>query len=274
MLNREDKARVYAHAYLPEHLPDYLGAVSAAEPQLRADHLYLFKGHHLTLIGYPLEGSPDTTPDVYESLCEDLQPETAAIIAPTIWLPPDAYEAQPGDHYYRLELPLGTLPQGVAYMVRRAERELRVTLGNFSREHKKLIKEFVSSHNLPAAQKKIYKGIPGYLKRASTARLLEARKGDHLVAFNILDLGAAEYAFYLFNFRSGKRGVPGASDLLFLEMTEMARAEGKGIMNLGLGIHSGIRHFKEKWGGKPFLPYASALVQRKSPGLGSLANKL
>ena len=274
MLTREDQENVYAHAYLPEHIPAYLEAVSASEPHLRADHLYLFKRPHLTLIGYPLKGSPATTPEVYESLCKELQPETVAIIAPKIWLPSDTYEAQPKDDYFRLELPLGVLPQEVAYMVRRAKRELRVVEGSFGREHKRLIREFLSSHSLTPAQKKIYTALPNYLKRSSTVRLLEARKGDHLAALNILDLGAADYAFYLFNFRSRKTSVPGASDLLFFEMADMAQAEGKGAMNLGLGIHPGIRHFKEKWGAKPFLPYASALVQRRPLQMGSLAGKL
>jgi hypothetical protein len=274
MLTREEQDTVYAHAYLPEHLPAYLEAVTASAPRLRADHLYLIKGSHLTLIGYPLKGKTDTTPKVYHSLCEDLHPETVALIAPQIWLSPDTYEAQPGDDYYRLELPLGTLPQGVAYMIRRAKRELTVLEGTFGREHKRLIREFLSNHNLTPAQKKIYKAIPRYLKHSSTARLLEARRGDHLAAFNILDLGGADYAFYLFNFRSRKGGVPGASDLLFREMAEMARGEGKGAMNLGLGIHPGIRRFKEKWGGRPFLPHCSGLVRMKSPGLGSLARKL
>lgn len=274
MLTREEQNRVYAHGYLPEHLPVYLEAVTASKPRLRADHIYLVKGSHLTLIGYPLKGNTDATPEVYTSLCEDLQPETVALIAPQIWLPSDTYEAQPGDDYYRLELPLGTLPQGVAYMIRRAGRELRVAEGSFGREHKRLIREFLSNHSLTPALKKIYKAIPHFLKRSSTARLLEARRGDHLAAFNILDLGAADWAFYLFNFRSRKRGVPGASDLLFLEMADMAREEGKGAMNLGLGIHPGIRRFKEKWGGRPFLAHCSAMVRRKSPGLGSLANKL
>ena len=55
MLNREDQEKVYAHAYLPEHLPAYLESVTASEPHLREDHLYLFKRPHLTLIGYPLK---------------------------------------------------------------------------------------------------------------------------------------------------------------------------------------------------------------------------
>ena len=104
--------------------------------------------------------------------------------------------------------------------------------------------------------------------------ILEARKNKELAAFNIVDLGAADYAFYMFSFRSEKMQVPGASDLLFHEMVKLAQAEGKKTVNLGLGVNAGIRRFKEKWGGVPFLPYASAMVRRGSMDLGGLARKL
>jgi hypothetical protein len=38
-------------------------------------------------------------------------------------------------------------------------------------------------------------------------------------------------------------------------MIELALREGKEYICLGLGVNSGIRRFKEKWGGKPFLAY-------------------
>lgn len=159
-------------------------------------------------------------------------------------------------------------------MVRRAGRELRVIPGTFGKEHKRLVETFISLHELTREQKGIFKGIQRYLKRSMTAYLLEARRGDHLVAFNIVDMGAANYAFYLFNFRSVKENVPGASDLLFHETVRMAQTERKGALNLGLGIHPGVRHFKEKWGGTPFLTYASALVTRKLFEMGRLVDKL
>jgi len=57
-------------------------------------------------------------------------------------------------------------------------------------------------------------------------------------------------------------------------MVNLAQSEGKKTINLGLGINKGIRQFKEKWGGVPFLPYASALVHRGPVDLGRLAKKL
>jgi hypothetical protein len=162
----------------------------------------------------------------------------------------------------------------VAYMLRRAQRELQVVRGSFGKEHKKVIKAFLADHRLNRRQKFLYKHIPQYLMAGSRAVLIEARKKKELVAFIIVDLSAADYAFYLFSFRSRKIKVPGASDLLFHEMVNLAQAEGKQVVNLGLGISAGIRRFKEKWGGKPFLNYYSVLVDKREVDIGSLAKKL
>ncbi|MBA4424082.1 MAG: hypothetical protein C0390_13460, partial [Syntrophus sp. (in: bacteria)] len=42
---------------------------------------------------------------------------------------------------------------------------------------------------------------------------------------------------------------------LFLEMIHLTREHGKSTINLGLGVNEGIRRFKKKWCGKPFLRY-------------------
>jgi hypothetical protein len=159
-------------------------------------------------------------------------------------------------------------------MVRRAERELQVTLGKYGKEHRRLVDDFLSTHQLTKAQRHIFRHIPQYLKASKSARLIEARKRNTLVAYTVADMGSSEFAFYLFNFRSSREKIPGASDLLFNQMVNLAQSEGKKAINLGLGIHPGIRRFKEKWGGAPFLSYASALVHRKPPDIGKLANKL
>ena len=274
MLTNPERIRIYQQAYLPEHLPDYVTAVSAAQPHLISDHLCLYRQQHLVFIGYPL-GNPDAeTPRVYEAACKLFQPSTVAIIAPTIWFPEQTYVKQPPDHYYRLNLPLDFLNPAVTYMVRRAERELVVNQGQFSKEHKKLVQSYLRGYDLRPAQKYIFTQIPRYLKISATARLLEARKKKALVAFTVVDVGSADYAFYLFNFRSDQINVPGASDLLFREMVKLTQAEGKKAINLGLGVHAGIRHFKEKWGGVPFCSHASAYISREPMVSGRLVDKL
>jgi hypothetical protein len=274
MLNNAELQKIYQYAYIPEHLPDYVEAVSGARAHLIDNFLCFYRRNHLILNGYPLGGKAGNVVEAYKAACEHFKPATVAILAPEIWLPEETYEHQSTDHYYQLVLPLMSIDSEVAYMVRRAERELSLHHGVFNKEHKRLIKDFIKTHDLNKAQTHIYKQIQTYLKRCPSCRILETRKGDHLVAFTIIDVGSQDYAFYLFNFRSHKIKVPGASDLLFKEMVALAHAEGKKAINLGLGIHSGIRRFKEKWGGTRFLSYNSVLVRRETMELGELAKKL
>ena len=277
MLNSEDSSRIYQHAYLPEHLPGYVERISGARPHLHGNYLCFVRKTHLIFIGYPLGVPSDDTPAAYTSACERFDPSTVALIAPDIWLDSATLEIYPSDSYYRLGLPLESISPEVAYMVRRAEKELEVKYGRFGPEHKKLIKKFLHNHDFTAAQIQVFKHVGNYAKGSKTTRLIEARRAGRLAAFTIADMGSAKHAFYLFNFRSSKISVPGASDLLFKEMVRLAQSEGKEAINLGLGIHGGIRQFKEKWGGVAFLPYRSAFVYRKQsagPELGKLADKL
>ena len=274
MLSKEDRHQIYQQAYLPEHLPDYVAAVSGAKPYLIENHICFRHRHHMMFIGFPL-GDPTTdTVQAYLAACEHYKPATIAIIAPRIWISDDACEKQPGDSYYRLELPLGAIHAEVAYMVRRAQRDLIIIRGKFGREHKRIVKDFINAHPLAPDQVYLFKHLHHCLKHSPSAILLEARKGRKLVAFTVLDLGSANCAFYLFNFRSIKFNIPGASDLLFREMVNVAQSSGKKAINLGLGINSGIRRFKEKWGGVPFLSCETAVVHREAPDLERLAKKL
>lgn len=274
MLSQQDLSDIYRHAYIPEHLPDYVESISSAKPHLIENHLCFIRRNHLLFIGYALGPDIQNSAGAYTAACSRFQPSSAAIIAPELWQTGESFEKQETDSYYRLDLPLTVVSPGVAYMVRRATRDLAVESGKFGREHKKMIKGFLAKHRLNDQQKYIFRHIHHYLKRSKTGRVLEARKDGRLAAFTIVDFGSADSAFYLFNFRSTRLDVPGASDLLFSEMVNLAQAEGKKNINLGLGINTGIRRFKAKWGGKPFLPYISAMVQRSTGDLGRLARKL
>ena len=274
MLNSNEHNRIYQQAYVPEHLPEYVAAISGSEPYLFRDYLCYFHSNHLIFIGYPLADKPAEISRVYQAACERLNPRTIMLIADDLSSLPEGSQTQPADRYYRLDLPLKSRSPDVAYMVHRAERELEVKIGKFGREHKKIIKDFIARQNLTDEQIHIFKHVQHYMKPSKTAYLLEARKADRLIAFSIVDMGSARYAFYQFNFRSAKIAVPGASDLLFNEMVQLAQSEGKQAINLGLGIHPGIRRFKEKWGGNPFLAHNSVLIHRKPAVLGKLANKL
>ncbi|CAB1084382.1 hypothetical protein D1AOALGA4SA_11907 [Olavius algarvensis Delta 1 endosymbiont] len=274
MLSDQERQWVYRHAYLPEHLPDYVAAVSGAEPFLHLNYLYFWGKKHLIFNGYPLVPDSDPPAPIYNYVCEHHQPLTAAVIAPRIWLPKEQWEHQEDDRYYRLDLPLAAMDAPVAYMLRRARRELNVMHGRFGKEHKKIIKAFLARHRFSRRQKYIFKHIVQYLKDSDSAVLLEARKEKDLASFSIVDMGSLNNAFYLFSFRSGKLNVPGASDLLFQTMVDQAQAQGKRAINLGLGVNAGIRRFKEKWGGVPFLDYCSVQVDNREVDIGRLAKKL
>jgi hypothetical protein len=274
MLSNAELKIIYRYAYLPEHLPDYVEAVSGASAHLIDNFLCFYRRNHLIFIGYPLGNADADIRRAYTAACQKFKPSTTAIIAEKIWIASQSDKKQPPDRYYQLKLPLEMVDASVAYMVRRAEKELAVRIGNFGKDHQKLIKLFLTDHDLTKEQKHLFKRIPHYLKRSSSAHLFEARKENILAAFSIVDTGSADYAFYLFNFRSGRINVPGASDLLFHEMVRLAQSEHKKAINLGLGVNAGIRRFKEKWGGVPFLAYHSAVVRRETLELGDIARKL
>ena len=278
MLSKEDRHLIYQKAYLPEHLPDYVTAVSGARPYLIENHICFCHRRHMMFIGFPLgdSASDNDTVRAYLAACERLKPATVSLIAPKIWIPDDDCEKKPEDSYYLLKLPLKVVDAPVDYMVRRARKDLVTAHGKFGREHKRIVKGFLTSRQLTSDQIYLFKHLHHYLKHTPSAILLEARKGRELVAFTVTDLGSANYAFYLFNFRSNEVNIPGASDLLFHEMVNVAQSCGKEAINLGLGINAGIRRFKEKWGGVPFLTCETAVVQRERGALDleRLAQKL
>ncbi|MFH0824213.1 MAG: hypothetical protein V2B18_15785 [Pseudomonadota bacterium] len=271
MLTEQERAKVYRYAYIPEHLPDYVQAVSRAEPHIHEDCLCFVRGPFLIFIGYPLRAATAWESDVavqaaVESACERFQPGIVTLIAPQIPTD-DRWTVHETDRYFRVELPLTAIGQDEAYMVRRAAREAIVAEGVFGKEHERLIDGLVSVKRLGPAHQEIFHGIPGYLDHSGTAVLLELRRGNDLIAFSILDLGSEDYGFHLFNFRSYERHVPGASDLLFHEMVRLAQGRGKRFLNLGLGIDAGVRRFKEKWGAGAFVDYGSAAWTRKRRGI-------
>jgi len=239
-----------------------------------SNYLCYFRKRHLIFIGYPLGIRTGDTSLVFQNACEKFNPSTIAVIAPERWYEEKPVDWHPEDHYYALDLPLDKPAPEVSYMIRRARKELQVSEGGLKKEHKKIINAFMAQHEFSIEQLQIFKKIPRYLKKTSSARLLEAKHGDELAAFSIIDLGSLDFAFYLFNFRSKNINIPGASDLLFWEMLLLAQSQGKKSINLGLGINDGVRRFKEKWGATPFLPYSTDMMNVRQFDLGDLAKKL
>jgi hypothetical protein len=267
------------HAYIPEHIPQYVTAISQTEPFLLGDFLGYAKKGHFTLVGYPLEEpfEEKRMRSVLEDAIKRFHPESVSLIAPSIPSSIHGSIHPPSDHYYRLDLSSISISQKLRNMLKRAYRELSVERTNkFDEEHRKMIAEFLKTHPVDEAASFIFNRIDEYLSSSPTARVFDARnKRDELVAFDVAEFTPKDYALYMFNFGSGARYVPGASDLLLSKVIQQAKTENKKYINLGLGINPGVTFFKEKWGGVAFLPYASCFYHlKRKENLDALLQKL
>lgn len=279
MITAPEAAFIAAHAHVPEHLPGYVHAIAQAEPHLLGHYLCFSGEDALMFNGYPLGSSFDETAmtRAVESAVARFQPRHVALVAPAI--PKGVAPGVPRerDHYYRLDLSRVRCDAKLRNMLRRASRELHVECGrDIRQDHIRLVSEFLNARPVAGEIRYIFEKIPAYVSGVSSARVFSARdRTGLLVAFDVADFGAGEYAFYQFNFRSRKRYVPGASDLLLHEVIAAARGDGKAFINLGLGISQGVISFKEKWGGAPFLPYEYCHYRLGHPRLlDSLLQKL
>lgn len=261
MLNVSEKDYVFQYAYVPEHIVDYVTAISGGEPFLIKDYLCYNSKGYLIFIGYPLKRAFEEgeMKGALDEAVEQFRPDQIALIAPVI--PELQYSCNKGvsDSYCRLDLANLRISQKLRNMIKHASRELscekRQGLGD---EHKQLISEFLNANKVGEDTRRLFERIPEYISSVPTAVVFEARdKNGRLIAFDIAEFGAKEYAFYMFNFRSRERYAAGASDLLLHELIKAAQKEGKSFINLGLGINKGIVFFKKKWGGVPFLDYKS-----------------
>ena len=59
----------------------------------------------------------------------------------------------------------------------------------------------------------------------------------------------------------------GASDLLLFELINLSLEYDKRYIHLGLGVNTGIRRFKAKWGGVPMRRYEMCELVLKKPSL-------
>jgi hypothetical protein len=258
MLTQDQLRRIEQGAYLPEHLIGYVCAISGAEPLWFEDYLAYAREDVLIFIGYPL-GVPFDSTSLEGNLSAAIRqcrPGIVSLIAPA--LPASMGQPLPSDWYFRLDLTAVVRSPKTRNMIRRAGRELAVSIGRqWGADHGRLVETFLARRPVDEATRSIFAGIDGYLAASPTARIFEARNGaGELVAFDIAEFGSRDYAFYMFNIPSADRYVPGASDLLLARVIEQATAEGKTFINLGLGINPGVAAFKTKWGGVPFVPHA------------------
>ena len=260
MITPQEEAYVLEKAYVPEHIVNLMGPISKGEPFLKEDHLGFVKDNWLILVGYPLDGdfSQDRTERVVKQAVETFRPEYLWFIGPEI--PPsllDSCTERETDRYYKLDIEQTELKPSLQRIADKASEELTVERSHaFLKDHKRLIAELLKREKLPPRIRELYRAMPDYIARSSSACVLNARdKNGKLCAFFVVELGANNFSAYVLGSHSKKHYVPHASDLLFLEMIKLTREHGKHTIHLGLGVTEGIRKFKEKWGGIPFLNY-------------------
>jgi hypothetical protein len=271
MIDQAGSEHIYANAYVPEHLVDYVTAVSGVEPFLFQHYLCYKRDETLIFIGYPLNLPFDRKQmeSSLEAATKALKPRVVALLAPIVELSHVRPIQGSADAYYRLNLDGFQAPSNAQNMVRRASRELSVEAGKeWSKEHGALVGEFLASHEVSEETKRIFSWVPAYMASSKTALLLSARNQEgELIALDVADYGSKDYAFYMFNFASREHYVPGASDLLLHHLITHARERGKKFVNLGLAINGGITFFKQKWGGVPFLNYELVLYETPRAGI-------
>ena len=260
MITPEEEAHLYTKAYVPEHIVSLMVPISKGEPFLKEDHLGFVKDNWVILVGYPLDGkfSKERCERILKEIVKIFRPEYLWFISPEIpaFLLDSCKEIQT-DQYYKLDLEQIKLKPSLQRAADKASNELTVERErSISKEHRALVAELLKREELPSIVKELYHAMPDYVPYSSSAIVLNARdKKGKLCAFYVVELGAKDFSTYVLGTYSKKHYVPYASDFLFLEMIKITREHGKNVINLGLGVNKGIRRFKEKWGGVPFLNY-------------------
>jgi hypothetical protein len=260
VITPQEEAYVLERAYVPEHIISLMGPISKGEPLLKEEHLGFLKDNWLIFVGYPLDGnfSQVRSERVLKQAVETFRPEYLWFIGPEI-LPSllDSCKERETDRYYTLDLEQTKLKSSLQSIADKASKELTVERSySFSKEHETLVAELLKREKLPPRVRELYRAMPDYVVRSSSACTLNARdKNGKLCAFFVVELGAKNFSTYVLGSHSKKYYVPHASDLLFLEMIKLTRQYGKHTIHLGLGVNEGIRRFKEKWGGIPSLNY-------------------
>jgi hypothetical protein len=270
MLTSEQETYILNHAYVPEHIVVMMTSLSGGEPFLIDDYFCCCKDNWVIFIGYPLQH--EFVFDEFEAILlkvkKKFRAERISLIAPELSQRLDARCTEKDcDAYYTLDTQFPVISSAVKRNLKTAGRlltvERAVLLGD---AHLQLLQAFFERASLPLRVKELFSKMPQYVASARHAFVLNAWDSKQtLAAFYVVDLAARGFANYIVGCYSKKNYVLGASDLLMSELIKMSSEYGKDYIHLGLGVNSGIRRFKEKWGARPTLRYEMCeLVQKKT----------
>ncbi len=279
MLSLKEKEFILSNAYVPEHIVSLMSLISKGEPFLIEGHLLIIRDNLAIFVGYPLDKnfSLKRCEHILRGILERFKPEILRFIGPEI--PPFLIESsieRQTDQYYLLDLEQTKIKNSLIKLVQKVSSQLSFEITNsYTKQHQELVSEFMKKNNLIFRVKELYKCMPDYVSHSKTAYLLNAvNKDGKLTAFYILEVGAKKFNTYLVGVHSKKNYFPHASDYLFYKMIEFTSEQGKSKIHLGLGVNEGIRRFKEKWGGTPFLHYEYCECDYRSKNTLSLIKYL
>lgn len=270
---------ILSKAYVPEHIVSLMTTISNGEAFLSEGYLYYVGDAWGILVGYPLdfEFSPETMSVVFKDVTSRYPGHSWSIIASH--LPAEILSSsveKQSDVYYTLSFEDFDNKKTLRRIAEKATSRLMIEVTRaMTPEHEAITKEFIEREDPGNLIREFYHAMPDYVLHSETTLVLNARDfNGFLSAFYILDLAAKDFSTYVVGCHSKDRYVPHASDLLFFEMVNMAQESGKGYVNLGLGVSPGIRRFKEKWGGKPTIPYEFCRYQSGITGVHTMIDKM
>ena len=270
MLTPDQETYILNHAYIPEHTVGLMTSLSGGEPFLIDDYFCCCKDDWLILIGYPLQQEFvfDTFEVVLEKAKKKFRAGRVSLIAPKITQRLGARcREKDSDTYYTLDTRHPVTSSAILRNLRKAGRRLTVERAvHMGDAHHQLMQEFIESASPPLRVKELFFKMPRFVASARHAFVFNAWDSkQRLAAFYVIDLAARDFANYIIGCYSKNNYVLGASDLLMSELIKMSSEHGKGYIHLGLGVNSGIRRFKEKWGARPTLRYEMCELVQKKP---------
>ncbi len=271
MINPDEERYILKQAWIPEHIPGLMAGVSGADFFLRDPFVGLAGNDWLVFVGYPLRGDfrEEAFEDALRKAMAEFKPARCWFIAPSIPAPLlGKVRQRESDDYYRLDLQARKPPPRLLRQAEKAALELRVTRSRaFSGDHEALTRKFLGREAPPPRVHELYLRMKDYTSFCPTSLVLSAwdREG-RLAAYQVLETGAEGFLAYIVGCRSKTHDIPHAADLLFREMIDVAREQGKGYIDLGLGVNAGIARFKKKWGGEASLRYESGELAGPSEG--------
>jgi hypothetical protein len=270
MLTPEQETYILTYAYVPEHIVGLMTSLSGGEPFLIDDYFCCCKDDWVIFIGYPLrhEFVLDQFEVVLEKVIKKFRSCCISLIAPELPRPLGARcREKDSDTYYTLNTRHSVISSAVQRNLRKAGRRLTVERAvHMGGAHHQLMHEFIERVSPPLRVKELFFKMPQHVASARHAFVLNAWDSKQtLAAFYVVDLAARNFANYIIGCYSKNNYVLGASDLLLSELIKMSSEYGKGYIHLGLGVNSGIRRFKEKWGARPTLSYEMCELVQKKP---------